>query len=125
MTTLALRYLRSTAVALVIALAVMLTGSAIAAAQQPTPDDTAQTDSAQTTACDTAGDVVGDVLGTQLPVIGDLIGGASGTGTRSSWLRAMKVCKMPIPAPARTASIWPSEEETAKLACQSGTISGP
>ena len=78
MTTLALRYLRSTAVALVIALAVMLTGSAIAAAQQPTPDDTAQTDSAQTTACDTAGDVVGDVLGTQLPVIGDLIGGASG-----------------------------------------------
>ncbi|OZF42488.1 hypothetical protein [Rhodococcus sp. 14-1411-2a] len=78
MTTLALRCLRSTAVALVIVLAVMLTGSAIAAAQEPTPDDAARTDSAQTTACDTAGDVVGDVLGTQLPVIGDLIGGASG-----------------------------------------------
>ena len=48
------------------------------------------------------------------------MGFAAWTGTSSGNERAMKECRMPMPAPERTASTWPSAEEIEKAASQSG-----
>ena len=48
------------------------------------------------------------------------IGPAAATGTNSGMARAMKACSMPMPAPERTASTWPSADEIEKRAFQAG-----
>src|ERR1044072_5295777 len=42
------------------------------------------------------------------------MGATISTGTSSGIDRATKVCRMPMPAPERTASAWPSAEERAE-----------